>query len=200
MQELVGLAGVVIVAMVVIAVGARLIGPAVRIIEQVLMAGAVITILFVMLFVGAEVIMRYAFNSPIEGHLEGSELLAPVIVFLAFSYTQATHGHVGMDLVLDTMAPDARRWATIVTLIASIFVCAILAWFSYKATYQLWEYDDVTPSPPYFPTWPASAAIPLGYGLCAIRMFLQVLNLAAPQSYPDYAPILPEAEHISSSE
>ena len=64
-----------------------------------------------MLFVGAEVMMRYVFNSPIPGHLEVSELLMPIIVFLGLSYTQATHGHVGMDLVLDSLPPRAQRYA-----------------------------------------------------------------------------------------
>ncbi|MCB1511005.1 MAG: TRAP transporter small permease [Hyphomicrobiaceae bacterium] len=194
------MAGIVLAAMIVIAVGARLIGPTVRIVEQVLLAGSVVIMLFVMAFVGAEVVMRYVFRAPIEGHLEGSELLAPVIVFFAFSYTQATHGHVGMDLVLDLMAPGARRWATVATLIASIFICAIFAWFSYKLAYQQWDYDGVTASPPYYKTWPAAASLPIGYALCAVRMFLQVLNLVAPDSYPDYAPALPEAEHIGGPE
>ncbi|NJM28169.1 MAG: TRAP transporter small permease subunit, partial [Pseudanabaena sp. RU_4_16] len=62
-----------------------------------------------MMFVSAEVLMRYGFNSPIPGHLELSELLMPIIVFLALSYTQATHGHVGMDFLLDALALP-ERW------------------------------------------------------------------------------------------
>jgi TRAP-type C4-dicarboxylate transport system permease small subunit len=193
---------IVVVAgmMVVTTFVVRLVGPMMRVFEQILLAGSILIILFVMLFVCAEVVMRYAFNSPIPGHLEGSELLVPVIVFLALSYTQATNGHVGMDLVLDALAPNARRWATISTLFVSIFVCAVVAWFSFKSTYQLWEYDDVTMTPPYFKTWPASAAIPFGYMLCAIRMYLQVLHLYDGERFPDYTPELPEAEHVGGAE
>src|SRR5262245_66375504 len=88
-------------------------GRALRVVEYVLLTGSVLTILFVMFFVGAEVLMRYAFNSPIPGHLEGSELLAPIIVFLALSYTQATHGHVGIDLLLDALAPGRRPYTAL---------------------------------------------------------------------------------------
>ena len=200
MLELAILAVVVVAVMGIIAVAVHLVGPVLRVLEQILLAGSVLIILLVMVFVGAEVVMRYAFNAPIPGHLEGSELLVPVIVFLALSYTQATHGHVGMDLVIDMLSPEGRRRATIATLIVSIFVCAVIAWFSYKATYLLWLYDDVTMTPPYFKTWPAAAAIPLGFTLCAIRMCLQVLHLINPARYPEYAPELPEAEHIASSE
>jgi TRAP-type C4-dicarboxylate transport system permease small subunit len=132
--------------------------------------------------------MRYLFNAPIPGHLEGSELLMPMIVFLALSYTQATHGHVGMDLVLDMLPPRGRRFATMGTLLVSIFICSILAYFSSKNALQLWSYDDVTMSPPYFKTWPSGAAIGLGYILISLRMYVQLLHLYKPDRFPANEP------------
>jgi TRAP-type C4-dicarboxylate transport system permease small subunit len=178
--ELAILVLVVVALMAATTAAAALVGPLVRGLERVLLVGSILVILFAMFFVGAEVLMRYAFNAPLPGHLEGAELLMPIIVFLAISYTQATHGHVGMDLALDMLAPGVRRWALIGTLIVSILVCAILAYFSFKSAYQLWLYDDVTMSPPYFKTWPSAAAIPLGYGLISVRMYIQVLHLYDP--------------------
>lgn len=189
-----GLSGLAILAAVIVAVlvattvATAVIGRALRMLEYVLASGAVVITLFVMFFVGAEVVMRYGFNSPIPGHLEGSELLMPVIVFLALSYTQATHGHVGMDLALDALPAAAARWARIATLLITIVVCVILAYFSYRNAYQLWAYDDVTMTPPYFPTWPAAAAIPLGYGLISIRMYVQVLHIVDPERFPAWEP------------
>lgn len=188
MYELAILAVVVAVALAATTAAINLVGPALRVLEYVLLCGSILVILFVMGFVGAEVLMRYAFNSPIPGHLEGSELLLPIIVFLALSYTQATRRHVGMDLLLDILSPGARRYATMATLLVSILVCSILAYFSFKNAYQLWQYDDVTMTPPYFRTWPAAAAIPLGYALISIRMYVQVLNLFDPQRFPAAAP------------
>jgi TRAP-type C4-dicarboxylate transport system permease small subunit len=187
-HELAILALVVVALMAATTLVAGLVGRALRAIEYVLLAGAILVILFVMLFVGAEVLMRYAFNAPIPGHLEGSELLAPVIVFLAISYTQATHGHVGMDLLLDALAPAARRYAEMATLLVSIFICAVLALFSFRNAYQLWLYDDVTMSPPFFRTWPAAAAIPVGYALVSVRMYIQVLNIFDPGRFPANEP------------
>lgn len=188
MYELAILAAVVVVMMAVTTAAAAVVGRALRVLEYVLLSGSVVIILVVMFFVGAEVLMRYAFNAPIPGHLEGSELLMPLIVFLALSYTQATHGHVGMDLVLDALRPTARRYATIGTLLVSIMICSVLAYFSFKNARQLWLYDDVTMTPPYFPTWPAAAAIPLGYGLISIRMYLQLLHAADPERFPANEP------------
>ena len=89
-------------------------------------------ILFLMAYVLAEVLMRYAFNSPLPGHLEGAELLLPMIVFLAVSYTQARNGHVGMSLIVDLLPDRARLLTDIVTLILSVLTCAVLAYFGAK--------------------------------------------------------------------
>jgi len=154
-----------------------------RWLEQIMLVGSVLVVLFVMGFVCAEVFMRYVFNAPIPGHLEGSELLMPIIVFLAISYTQRVRGHVGMDLFVDALPPALNRVATVVTLLISVFVCAILCWFCFKAARQLWEYDDVTMTPPYFKTWPSAASIAIGYGLLAGRMFVQVLGEIDPRRF-----------------
>lgn len=188
MYELAILAIVVVALMAVTTVVASLVGRALRVIEYVLLTCSILVILFVMFFVGAEVMMRYAFNAPIPGHLELSELLGPVIVFMGISYTQATHGHVGMDLVLDALSPAARRQAQMGTLLISIFICAVLAYFSGKNALQLWRFDDVTMTPPYFKTWPSAAAIPLGYALISLRMYVQVLHVYDPERFPANEP------------
>ena len=188
MYEVAILVVVVVALMVATTFVAGLVGRSLRVIEYGLVTGSILVILFVMLFVGAEVLMRYAFDSPIPGHLELSELMGPIIVFLALSYTQATHGNVGMDLVLDSLPPGGRRYAEMATLLISIFICSVLAYFSFKNAYQLWRYDDVTMSPPYFKTWPSGAAIPLGHALVSIRRYAQFLHLYDPDRFPANEP------------
>jgi len=188
MHELIILAIIVVAAMAVTTFVADPLGRALRRFEYALAICSVAVALFVMAFVGAEVLMRYFFSMPIPGHLEGSELLMPIIVFLALSYTQATRGHVGMDLVLDALSPGVRRYATMGTLLLSIFVCAVLAFFSAKNALQLWRYNDVTMTPPYFPTWPSGASIALGYTLICFRMYVQLLNLYDPKRFPANEP------------
>jgi len=186
--ELALLAIVVVVCMAATTAVASLIGRALLIVEYTLVTLSALIILFVMAFVGTEVLMRYAFNSPIPGHLELSELMMPIIVFLAISYTQATHGHVGMELVLDAMPARARRISQICVLLASVFICSVLAFFSFKNAIQLYVYDDVTMTPPYFKTWPSGASIPLGYILISLRMVIQILHLYDPERFPANEP------------
>jgi TRAP-type C4-dicarboxylate transport system permease small subunit len=188
MHELVVLSVVVLAVMAATTAVAAPFGRYLRRIEIALAMASAAVAFFAMTFVGAEVLMRYAFNAPIPGHLEGAELLVPIIVFLGLSYTQSMHGHVGMDLVLESLPDRLRRYAAMATLLISIFICAVLAWFSTKHAWQLWLYDDVTMSPPYFKTWPTGAAVAVGYLLISLRMHLQVLHLYDPDRFPANEP------------
>lgn len=169
---------------IVVAIIARWLEPTLSWLENTLTYLSTGVIVFTMFYVFAEVIARYVFNSPLPGQLEGAELLVPIIVFFAASYTQARNGHVGMTLVVDSMPANFSRWMEVFTLIASVMICSILAYFGFKYSYQLYEYDDVTMSPPYWRTWPSAAAIVLGYGMLSIRMWLQALYLIAPSKFP----------------
>ena len=200
MYELAILTVAIAVVMAVTAAAIRVVGPALRIIEYVLLCGSILVILFIAFFVGAEVFMRYVFNAPIQGHLELSELMLPIIVFLALSYTQATHGNIGMDLVLDALPPKPRHYATMAALLISIFICAVLAYFSGKNALQLWRYDDVTMTPPYVKTWPSAASIPLGFFLVSVRIFVQFLHMLNSKRFPPYEPVNAELHRYDLQE
>ena len=146
---------------------------------------AAVIILLLMAYVLLEVLMRYAFNSPLPGHLEGAELLLPMIVFFAVSYTQERNGHVGMSLVVDALPPAIQRVTNIFTLGLSVLTCAVLAYFGAKQAYFAYEIDDVTMTPPYWPIWPSAAIVPIGYGLLALRMLLQIFQHIAPTRFPE---------------
>ncbi len=166
-----------------------------RALENLLIGVSTLIILFVLFYVLAEVVARYVFNAPQPGHLEGAELLLPMIVFLAVSYTQARHGHVGMTLVIDALPPAIRRRTDLVILVLSMLTCAVLAYFGTKYAYQSWDYDDVTMSPPFWPVWPSAAAVPLGYLLLALRMCLQALQIVMPERFPE--PIRDDELHVT---
>lgn len=183
MQELLYIIGVVVVAAIVLTIVAAKAGAILAVIEHWLTYAATAIILIVMVWICAEVVMRYVFNAPLQGHLEGAELLVPIIVFLAISYTQSQKGHVGMTLIIESLPPKVSRILEIITLLLSVCTCAILSYFSYKHAYGAYVIDDVTMTPPYWRIWPSAAAIPVGYMLVSIRMYLQALHLIAPDYY-----------------
>ena len=148
-------------------------------IEQWLNLTANALILFVMCFVVAEVVLRTLFNAPIPGHLEISELIAPAIIFLAMAYTQSTGGHVSMTLVVDLLPPRARRYADIFNLILSVGIYAILTYFSAKHTHRTWFFGDNTMNY-YYPVWPSTAAVTIGFFFSTLRLYLELLQTIFP--------------------
>lgn len=183
-QELLAVIGSTLLAAGVLTLVASRFEPVLRVVENTLTYLSTVLIVFVMAYVCAEVLMRYGFNSPLPGHLEGAELLVPIIVFFAISYTQARNGHVGMLLILNMLPERGRRMLEIVTLALSWLLCGILSYFCGKYALQLYQYDDVTMSPPYWRTWPSAAAISLGYALVAMRMWMQILHEIRPGRFP----------------
>lgn len=157
--------------------------------EQFLNLAANAMILFVMLFVTAEVFMRKVFNAPIPGHLEWAELFMPAIVFFAMAYTQSTGGHVQMMLVIERLPTRIRRVADVVTLALSVFIYAILTYFSAKYTYSTWQIDDVTMTPPYTLIWPSTAAVTVGIFFTTLRLYLDFLQVLFPNKIQRLAKI-----------
>ncbi len=199
MLELLYIAIIILVAGIVLTLLATRAGALLARIEHYLTYAATAIIIGVMGFICAEVVMRYAFNSPIPGHLEGSELFVPIIVFFAISYTQSQNGHVGMSLLVDSLSPGVRRYVEITTLLLSVLTCAVLSYFSYKYAYNEWLIDDVTMTPPYWRVWPSAAAIPIGYMLISLRLYLQALHLIAPDHYAQND-VVDESHLMSSAE
>lgn len=183
MQELLYVIGIDLAVAILITIAAAKVGAVLSKIERVLTLGSTALILITMAFVCAEVFMRYVMNAPIPGHMELSQLFVPVIVFFAIAYTQSQEGHVGMTLIIDSLPEKARNRVEIVTLLLTVFTCSVLCYFSYKFSYEEWSIGNTTETPPYFLTWPSAAAIPLGYGLLAIRCYLQALHKLAPGYY-----------------
>ena len=188
MTELIGIVLVTAASVTILALIGQHIEQILRKTELLLTYLSAVIILFLMVYVLLEVLMRYAFNSPLPGHLEGAELLLPMIVFFAISYTQARNGHVGMSLVVEVLPVRFQQFINIFTLGLSILTCAVLAYFGAKQAYFAYEINDVTMTPPYWPIWPSASIVPIGYGLLALRMSLQILQHIAPKRFPEPPP------------
>ena len=54
-----------------------------------------------MILTTADVIFRYAFNSPILGAFEVTEFLVLLVIFSFLGYTQAQKSHISVDLLFN---------------------------------------------------------------------------------------------------
>lgn len=96
--------------------------------------------LFVLMVLGAaDVVGRYLFNSPIQGAMEISELLLAGIVFFGWPYTQATRGHITVDLFISRIPPRGQAIVYIIHSIMGLVLFALVAWQAAKIAIVHWK-------------------------------------------------------------
>lgn len=98
----------------------------------------------------ANVIARFAFNSNILWALELTVFLFAWLVLLGASYAVKVHAHLGVDAIVNMLAPGARK---AVGLFAA-FCCIVFSLLLLKGAYDYWAvFADLPPtSGRWFPT------------------------------------------------
>jgi len=98
----------------------------------------------------ANVIARFVFNSNILWALELTVFLFAWLVLLGASYAVKTHTHLGVDAIINMLAPGARR---AVGLFAAA-CCIVFSLLLLKGAYDYWAvFADLPPtSGRWFPT------------------------------------------------
>lgn len=98
----------------------------------------------------ANVVARFAFNSNILWALELTVFLFAWLVLLGASYAVKTHAHLGVDAILNMLAPGPRK----VLALISVAACLVFSLLLLKGAYDYWAvFADLPPtSGRWFPT------------------------------------------------
>jgi TRAP-type transport system small permease protein len=91
-----------------------------------------------------DVVARYAFNRPLRGAFEVTELLLLVLIFAGLPLVSHADEHVTMDFIDRVLGPGRRlALARLVhALCAAIFF--LLTWLVWLKADRIWEYRDAT--------------------------------------------------------
>lgn len=152
-------------------------GDVLGVLERALTIIAVLFLFSIMVLVVADVFMRYAVNRPFSFtyDLIGLYLLAGVF-FLTLSDTLREHAHVGVDILQSRFSPAGRRLSEIVTALAGLFVFALICKVGFDRALDNYEQHDVLAGAIPWPTWISAALVPLGCGVLALRLVLQLIG------------------------
>ncbi|MEX0320149.1 MAG: TRAP transporter small permease [Ruegeria sp.] len=98
----------------------------------------------------ANVVARFAFNSNILWALELTVFMFAWLVLLGASYAVKKHAHLGVDAILNMLAPTPRRILALI----SVGCCLIFSLLLLKGAYDYWAvFADLPPtSGRWFPT------------------------------------------------
>jgi TRAP-type C4-dicarboxylate transport system permease small subunit len=130
---------------------------------------------FLLLYVNAEVVMRFVFNNPLPGHLELSQLLIAAAVFLGLAYAQARRSHVGIDILIKALPPGPALVVDTITLALSLAAVAVVVWYSWDSALHALAINDITPTAE-LPTWWSKIALPIGGAVLCVRFLVQMIE------------------------
>ena len=129
-------------------------------------------IIFLMFFVGAEVVSRYFFK-PIPGHYDLTELLLPLLVFLGLTYAQSFHGHIRVEFFINMLKGRVYHFVESLGLALSLCLFLLLAIYTFGNALTAYQVGSVTEGH-YFPTWCTRLFISIGSAVMCFRLIIQL--------------------------
>ena len=132
-----------------------------------LFAGSLI--LFLVLAISVDVVMRYFVRSPMLWVDAVSEAILVYAPFLAAAWLLREDGHVMVELLYDKVSLPLQTVMRIGTSILGAGVCLILAWFSGQATWKSFQQGVKLIGGITYPKYILLAPIPVGFLLLFIQ-------------------------------
>jgi TRAP-type C4-dicarboxylate transport system permease small subunit len=123
--------------------------------------GAVILV-FVMLSVCAEIVMRYFFDKPIIWVIEISEYSLLLITFLASGWVLTRDAHISVDIVTRHFKDKAEACLGIISSAAGIIVSCVLIRYGVSVTWEYFLSGSFRPTSLEVPTFLILWVIPFG--------------------------------------
>ena len=142
-------------------------------IEYVTVWIAGLAILATMVLVTAEVLMRRLFNQPIQGQVDvvSTGMVAFSLLCISYCYRQA--GHIRMDMLQKAMRGRAGWLAEIAATMAGLFLVVAILPGTWTNFMRAFAFGDTTMGVG-LPTWPSKLAAPVGLGILALRLALEL--------------------------
>lgn len=134
-------------------------------------------IVFIMVTVTTDVVMRYFLNRPIFWVAEVAEYALLFITFTGTAWVLKHDRHVKIDILTGMLKEENARVLEIVVSILGILICAVLTYFGAVVAWDHFERGIYNPSLLSWPKAPLLAVIPLGTLLLLVQFALKMITL-----------------------
>jgi len=145
-------------------------------INDIFVVLASLFLVFIVLSVTTEVVLRYFFNSPTLWIVEVNENNLLYITFLAAAWVLRRDGHVKIELVLTRVNPRTRDLIMLITSVIGILICLVLTWYAARLTWLDYVRGTYKPSLNMIPEASILFIIPLGTFLLSIQFLRRTWN------------------------
>jgi TRAP-type C4-dicarboxylate transport system permease small subunit len=137
-------------------------------------------VLFGLVSVCAEVVMRYLFSAPIEWVVEVNEYLLVYLTFLGAGWLLRDQGHVRVDVFVKLMRPQAKAAVEVLACIVGALVCLTVVIYGILVTWSAWARGATSATALEIPLALVVVVVPLGALAMMIefcRRLVRVLGL-----------------------
>ena len=131
-----------------------------------------ILLVFIMLSVCLEVIMRSFINRPQIWVTEVTECLLLYITFLGTAWLLREEGHVKVDIVLNRLKPQTAAFLGIISSIMGVLVSITLTIYGFNVTWDYFQRGIYTPTALEIPVSAILLIIPIG----SLMLFIQFIR------------------------
>lgn len=148
----------------------------VRYVENIFLGIGVFFFVALMFLGAADVIGRYAFNKPIMGALEISEVLMAGVILFGWAYAMRQGAHVRVDLFISRFPFRPQKITNFVMMIFSLLIFVIIVWRSTLLAIQYMEEHRAFQTLGY-PTYPFHFFVPVGAFFLCLEFIVQLVYL-----------------------
>ncbi len=100
--------------------------------------------LAVLMLLGAfDVIGRYVFNRPITGAFEISEVLLAGVLFFGWAYTQATRGHIRVNILVRRFSARGQALTDLINSVLGLVLFSVITWQAALIAIAYWETNRI---------------------------------------------------------
>ncbi len=156
------------------------------------MAIATLLVILDLLIVGAAVLLRYLFSTPVLGGDEVVAFSLTAIVMFAAPDVLRRNGHIGVDILIDLLPARVLPWTRIWACLAVLATSALLIINGWKAVALSRMIGSLTDGQLELPIWMLQLLLPVGGVLLALVaieiLWRSIIRIARPPVVAGGAP------------
>lgn len=125
----------------------------------------------------ADVVARRFFHGHVKGSYEYVSLLFVYLIFFGLAIAQRRDAHITLGILYDRLPRKVRLPIEGVTLALSFILFSALTWYTAKSAWFNFLMGDTLLGSIQIVTWPSRVGVPVGCGMLALRLLVQIVRL-----------------------
>ena len=136
---------------------------------------SVIIIFLTSIWISADVVGRYIFNSPIPGTVELIKTGILAIVFCAIPYTLQRGRHIRTEVLVRHFPPAIIELCNALGSLIGAVIFALVCYFGWQVAWQAWLVKEFEGVQLRVPTYPSRFIMVLGSSLLVIQFIIDLV-------------------------